>query len=160
MAAPGPDRMLEALEALARGDISVEEADRRLEGSMPDPLDEVLRQVASGELSPEDAEPIIVALSAAQPGREPLPDAPAPRVAGPGSSARTAGRAVRIRVQEGGRTVVNLRIPMSWTGLTSLVPGWSNDQAQPVSEALRNGERGPILDIQDADGDGVVISTE
>ena len=29
--APGPDRMLDALEALARGDISVEEADRRLE---------------------------------------------------------------------------------------------------------------------------------
>ena len=36
----------------------------------------------------------------------------------------------------------------------------SSDQMQQVSEALRNGERGPILDIQDADGDGVVISTE
>ena len=31
VAAPGPDGMLDALEALARGDISVEEADRRLE---------------------------------------------------------------------------------------------------------------------------------
>jgi len=56
--------------------------------------------------------------------------------------------------------VVNLRIPMSWTGLTSLVPGLSNAQVQRVSDALRNGERGPIVDIQDADGDGVVISTE
>jgi hypothetical protein len=57
-------------------------------------------------------------------------------------------------------TTVNLRIPMSWAGLASLVPGLSSAQVQRVSEALRNGERGPIVDIQDADGDGVVISTE
>ena len=50
---------------------------------MADPLDEVLRQVASGELSPEDAEPIIAALSAARPGGDPVPEAPAPRVVGP-----------------------------------------------------------------------------
>ena len=78
----------------------------------------------------------------------------------PSATGGSAGRAVRIRVQERGRTVVNVRIPMSWTGLTSLVPGLSSDQVLRVSEALRNGERGPILDIQDADGDGVVISTE
>ena len=127
---------------------------------MADPLDEVLRQVASGELSPEDAEPIIAALSGAQPEGDQGPEATARQDAGPAGARRTAGRAVRIRVQEDGRTVVNLRIPMSWTGLTSLVPGLSGDQVQRVSEALRNGERGPILDIQDADGDGVVISTE
>ncbi len=128
---------------------------------MADPMGEVLAQVASGELSPEDAEPIIAALSGsgAQDGgtaeEEAAPDAT--EASGVGA---TAGRAVRIRVQERGRTVVNVRIPMSWTGLTSLVPGLSGDQVQRVSEALRNGERGPILDIQDADGDGVVISTE
>ena len=44
--------------------------------------------------------------------------------------------------------------------LTSLVPGLSSAQVQQVSDALRNGQRGPIVDIQDADGDGVVISTE
>ncbi len=56
--------------------------------------------------------------------------------------------------------VVNLRVPMSWTGLTSLVPGLTGDQAVRVSEALRIGERGKIVDIQDEDGDGVIISTE
>ena len=40
--------------------------------------------------------------------------------------------------------VVNLRVPMSWTGLTSLVPGLSDTQAARVSEALRVGERDRI----------------
>jgi hypothetical protein len=125
---------------------------------MADPLHDILRQVAAGDLSPEDAEPIIAALSGTRPGpaQDPMP-ASDPSTA---DASRRVERAVRVRVQEGGRTVVNLRIPMSWTGLTSLVPGLSSDQVLRVSEALRNGERGPILDIQDADGDGVVISTE
>ena len=120
---------------------------------MDDPLDVILQQVASGELSPDDAEPIIAALSAGA-------DASQREAASAADKQGAAGRAVRVRVQEGGRTVVNLRIPMSWTGLTSLVPGLSSAQVQRVTEALRNGERGPIVDFQDADGDGVVISTE
>ena len=120
---------------------------------MDDPLEVILQQVASGELSPDDAEPIIAALSAG-------PEATQRGAADVAGTRATTGRAVRVRVQEGGRTVVNLRIPMSWTGLTSLVPGLSSAQVQRVTEALRNGERGPIVDIVDADGDGVVISTE
>lgn len=128
---------------------------------MADPMDEVLRQVAAGELSPDDAEAIITALSGTSSAREgSQPGESDTDPTGVTAGGRTTGRAVRIRVQEGGRTVVNLRIPMSWTGLTSLVPGLSSDQVRRVSEALRNGERGPILDIQDANGDGVVISTE
>jgi len=45
-------------------------------------------------------------------------------------------------------------------GLASLVPGLSPAHVQRVSEALRNGERGRVVDVRDADGDGVVISTE
>jgi hypothetical protein len=127
---------------------------------MADPMDEILRRVASGELTPEDAEPLISALSGAPPRDDPTAASPGPEGTHGPRAGRPTGRAVRIRVQEDGRTVVNLRIPMSWTGLTSLVPGLSDDQVRRVSEALRNGERGPILDIQDADGDGVVISTE
>ena len=127
---------------------------------MADPMEEVLRQVASGELSPEDAEPIIAALSGDRPRSSRDTQEATPEATEPSATCGSAGRAVRIRVQERGRTVVNVRIPMSWTGLTSLVPGLSSDQVLRVSEALRNGERGPILDIQDADGDGVVISTE
>jgi hypothetical protein len=127
---------------------------------MDDPLEAILAQVASGELSPEDAEAIVGALATEQPVRggqtsTSPPEPPTRSGAGP-----AAGRAVRVKVQEGGRTVVNLRIPMSWAGLSSLVPGLSNAQVQRVSDALRNGERGPIVDIQDANGDGVVISTE
>jgi hypothetical protein len=127
---------------------------------MADPMEEVLRQVASGELRPEDAEPIIAALSDDGPRSSRETQEATPEATEPSGTGGSVGRAVRIRVQEHGRTVVNVRIPMSWTGLTSLVPGLSSDQVQRVSEALRNGERGPILDIQDADGDGVVISTE
>jgi hypothetical protein len=125
---------------------------------MPDPLEEILVQVASGQLSPDDAEPIIAALAGS-------PSVVARDEERPASTSRLADtpgtrRAVRVLVREGGRTVVNLQIPMSWAGLTSLVPGLSSAQVQLVSDALRNGERGPIVDIQDADGDGVVISTE
>ena len=125
---------------------------------MPDPLDEILAQVASGQLSPDDAEPIIAALTAG-PSGSPRGDERAATATRPADPPGTR-RAVRVLVREGGRTVVNLRIPMSWAGLTSLVPGLSSAQVQLVSDALRNGERGPIVDIQDADGDGVVISTE
>jgi hypothetical protein len=127
---------------------------------MTDPLEEVLRQVATGDLSPEDAEPIIAALSGADPRDGASTEGRPSDATDASATSAAAGRAVRIQVQERGRTVVNVRIPMSWTGLTSLVPGLSSDQVQRVTEALRNGERGPILDIQDADGDGVVISTE
>jgi hypothetical protein len=126
---------------------------------MDDALEGILRQVAAGQLSPQDAEPIVAALaSAAAPaGGPPTPDDPVVAPADHGGSDR---RAVRVQVREAGRTVVNLRIPMSWAGLASLVPGLSSAQVQRVSDALRNGERGPIVDIVDADGDGVVISTE
>lgn len=124
---------------------------------MDDPLDAILRRVAAGELSPEDAEPLITALAgparADEAHRASEPTSPSTRVTG-------GGRAVRVQVTEGGRAVVNLRIPMSWTGLTSLVPGLSGEQVRRVTEALRNGEHGRILEIQDLDGDGVVISTE
>lgn len=127
---------------------------------MDDTLDAILRQVASGELSPDVAEPIVAALT------EPTGVVGDPPQAAPGGlppsadPGRSERRAVRVQVQEAGKTVVNLRIPMSWAGLASLVPGLSSAQVQRVSDALRAGERGPIVDIRDADGGGVVISTE
>jgi hypothetical protein len=151
---------------------------------MAEALDELLRQVADGEMSPEDAEPLVALAAAAissmassaDQGWPPMPPVPPVPPAAPmpplppappmpsrpskPSSASPDGRAVRIQVTEAGRMVVNLRVPMSWTGLTSLVPGLSNEQAARVSEALRTGERGRIVDIQDEDGDGVIISTE
>jgi hypothetical protein len=144
---------------------------------MDEPLDEVLRRVASGELSPDDAEVLIAALAEASPrgagpsasagqqpgaarGSEGVAPGPSRPGASPDATGGQVGRAVRVLVTERGRTVVNLRIPMSWTGLASLVPGLSGAQLNRVTEALRNGERGRILDFQDANGDGVVITTE
>jgi hypothetical protein len=129
---------------------------------MDDRIEDVLRRVASGDLTPQEAEPLIAALSGerrpgtSSAGGPRAADSPTPTEGGAGST----GRAVRVQVTEGGRTVVNLRIPMSWTGLATLVPGLSSTQVGRVAEALRNGERGRIVDIQDADGDGVIISTE
>jgi hypothetical protein len=135
---------------------------------MDEALEALLRRVASGDLTPEDAEPLIAALSS----RDHIGDRPGdldpgsartePASTRPSTAGDTpkVGRAVRVQVIERGRTVVNLRIPMSWTGLASLVPGLTSAQVERVEEALRNGEHGRILDVQDADGDGVVISTE
>ena len=146
---------------------------------MDEDLEALLRRVAAGEISPEAAEPLVAAATGArreaaagparpggaEPSRAATPEPPGQRSTADGPppsspGARGAGRAVRIQVTEGGKMVVNLRVPMSWTGLTSLVPGLSDTQAARVSEALRVGERGRILDLQDARGDGVIISTE
>jgi len=70
-------------------------------------------------------------------------------------------RAVRILVTDAGRQVVNLRIPMSLASLAgSLVPGLPEPQLARLQQAIRNGERGTILDVRDEDGSGVRIATE
>ena len=72
------------------------------------------------------------------------------------------GRQLRIKVTERGRQVVNLRIPIGFveTALT-FVPGLGGDQTQRIRDAVRAGAVGPILDVEDADGEGgVLISVE
>ncbi|HET9417360.1 MAG TPA: hypothetical protein VFP30_07450 [Candidatus Limnocylindria bacterium] len=72
------------------------------------------------------------------------------------------GRQLRIKVTERGRQVVNLRIPIGFvdTALT-FVPGLGGDQAERIREAVRAGAIGPILDVEDPDGQGgVLISVE
>ena len=72
------------------------------------------------------------------------------------------GRQLRIKVTERGRQVVNLRIPIGFveTALT-FVPGLGGEQSQRIRDAVRAGAIGPILDVEDADGEGgVLISVE
>ena len=133
---------------------------------MRDELDIVLRLVADGRLSPEDAAPLIDALSRPQdegftlgrtqrhPGRgsAPLPPPP-PSVDGP--------RQLRIRVSERGRQVVNLRIPLTFADTAlRMVPGLSDEQGNRIRAAIAGKTMGTILDVEDEDGDGVVISME
>lgn len=119
---------------------------------MSDELETVLRLVADGHLSPGEAAPIIEALRATESRSRPQP-APA------GGAGR--GRQIRIRVTEGGRTVVNLRVPLSFAETAlRMVPGLGTDQGERIRAAIASGMPGPILDVEDPDGDGVLISLE
>jgi hypothetical protein len=56
---------------------------------------------------------------------------------------------------------VNLRIPMAFADTAlRVVPGISAEQSDRIRAAIAGGTRGPILDVEDEDGDGVVISME
>jgi hypothetical protein len=134
---------------------------------MRDELATVLRLVADGRLSPEEAAPLIEALSQAPrpdprgtggPGPNRLPPPP-PRPFEPGMSAQA--RRLRIRVTERGRQVVNLQIPVAFANSAlRMVPGLSDEQAVAIREAIAAREPTTILDVEDEDGDGVVISME
>jgi len=147
---------------------------------MPEELETILRLVADGTLTPEQAAPIIAALTRT----EKAPDADGihdriertvaraqrraervherfeeahARAQEPGS----AGRQLRIRVTEHGRQVVNLRIPIGFVDAAlKFVPGIGGDQSERIRDAVRAGAVGPILDVEDPDGDGVLISLE
>jgi hypothetical protein len=141
---------------------------------MPEELDSILRRVASGELSPEDAEPLVEAATgkagqrvpAADPSGAEKPGRPfgwsgdSPADAEPAQPEGQVRRTVRLEVLENGRTVTTLRIPMSWASLANVVPGLSRLQTDRIRDAIRSGSVGPILEVQDEDGDGVIISTE
>jgi len=130
---------------------------------MPDELQVILRMVAEGHLSPEEAAPVIEALTRRE---KPAPalgegvaeDAGAAAVE-PGASA--GGRQIRIRVSERGRQVVNLRIPLAFADMAlRMVPGLGQEQTQRIRAAVGSGARGAILDVEDEDGDSVLISVE
>ncbi|MDQ3690842.1 MAG: hypothetical protein M3406_12585 [Chloroflexota bacterium] len=71
------------------------------------------------------------------------------------------GRQLRIRVTEHGRQVVNLRIPIGFVDAAlNFVPGIGGEQSDRIRAAVRAGTLGPILDVEDPDGDGVLISVE
>jgi|KBSSwiStaDraftv2_1062776.scaffolds.fasta_scaffold2695599_1 hypothetical protein len=144
---------------------------------MTDPLERVLNLVVEGRLTPEEAAPILEALdripktgtasgpaaaigsSGSAPGGGPTIEAgtDAGMSAGDGRTPRYA----RVEVRENGRRVVDLRIPISLGRFAlSRVPGLSKEQIAEVEEAVSHGAHGPILDIQDGDGDGVRIVLE
>jgi hypothetical protein len=125
-----------------------------------DAMATVLRLVADGRLSAAEAGPLLDALDDA-PGSGPAsPTATATATADARPSAGP-GRAIRVEVTEGGRKVVNLRVPVS-LGRAALarVPGLSGETTDRVRDALERGLTGPILDVDDGSGDGVRIVIE
>ena len=127
-------------------------------------LHRVLKLVSEGRLTAEEAAPILDALSKAGSSGQGGSDA-----AGHGGTDETTPsggsgarpRYARIQVIENGRRAVDLRVPVGLGRFAlSKVPGLSADQINEVQDALASGSHGPILDVQDADGDGVRISLE
>jgi len=140
----------------------------------------VLGLVAEGRLTADEAAPILDALSkAGSAGAR----SGSPSTGGPGGHAGHPDRAglaghaghpagetsasgerprfARIQVIENGRRAVDLRVPVGLGRFAlSKVPGLSSDQIDEVQGALASGTQGPILDVLDADGDGVRISLE
>lgn len=126
---------------------------------MTDPLDRVLQLVAEGKLSAEDAAPILAALDRkSRPDKGAAASAADPETGrGPAQTPRFA----RVEVRERGRRVVDLRVPISLGRFAlSRVPGLSTQQIAEVEEAVTSGAHGPILDVEDEDGDGVRIVLE
>jgi hypothetical protein len=128
-------------------------------------LEALLRLVADGRLTPAEAAPIVAALTGrAGTTAPPAPSALAKTPDGDRVPARVlpAGpRQLRIRVEEHGRTVVNLRVPLAVAETAlNMVPGLAGEQAARVRAALEGGTIGPIIDVEDPDGDAVLISLE
>jgi hypothetical protein len=137
---------------------------------MSEELERVLELVANGRLTPEEAAPIIEALTAAR--RQTVSDQIAAayakvdevrdRVNGVRQALTGAGtRKLRIRITERGRQVVNLNIPLGFVDAAlGAVPGISEEQGVRIREAIRGGQVGPIVDVEDEDGDTVLITVE
>ena len=130
---------------------------------MPDDaLERVLRLVAEGRLTADEAGPILDALEersgsggGAAETRTPIGDDQ------PDSTTnRDPAKTLRVEVTDGGRAVVNLRIPLSLgRAALSQVPGISDATSDRIREAITAGIKGPIVDVDDGD-DGVRISLE
>lgn len=117
---------------------------------MPEELETILRLVAEGHLTPDEASPIIAAITRAE------------RAAADDDVDARLDAKLRIKITEGGRQVVNLRIPIGFVeSALKFVPGLGGDQGQRIRDAVRTGAVGPILDVEDPDGKGrVLISVE
>jgi hypothetical protein len=122
-----------------------------------DALERVLQLVAEGRLTAEEAAPLLDALEGkghdapAQPASEIPPEA----------SPDAPVSAVRIEVSDGGRKVINLRVPLA-LGRSALngVPGLSEATSERIREAIQAGIKGPIIDVDDEDGSGVRVVIE
>ena len=127
---------------------------------MPD-VEKILKMVEQGALTADEADQILTTL-ATDKGQGPTDKASA-------SAGRQAAanddpdkpRHLRVEITEGGRRVVNLRVPLNMASVAAgFVPGLPDDTAERVRAAIRAGERGPIVDITTDDGDRVLIVNE
>jgi len=127
-----------------------------------DVLERVLALVAEGRLSADEAGPILDALAdrGTGGGADGAAASATPEGARGDATDRDPAKTLRVEVTDGGRAVINLRIPLS-LGRAALgqVPGISDATSERIREAITAGIKGPIVDVEDGD-DGVRISLE
>ena len=125
---------------------------------MPD-VEKILKMVEQGALTADEADEILAAL-ATDKTKTYEATGPASRQA-PANDEPDKPRHLRVEITEGGRRVVNLRVPLNMASVAAgFVPGLPDDTAERVRAAIRAGERGPIVDITTDDGDRVLIVNE
>jgi hypothetical protein len=123
-----------------------------------DALEFVLQLVAEGRLTAEEAAPLLDALEGKDRDTRSQAAGPLP---GENASVEAPASAVRIEVSDGGRKVINLRVPLA-LGRSAIngVPGLSEATSERIKEAIQAGIKGPILDVDDEDGSGVRVVIE
>ncbi len=123
-----------------------------------DALERVLRLVADGHLTADEAGPILDALELRSSAETAGPTSTGAPAATPGGG---PGRALRVEVTEGGRKVVNLRVPISLgRAALSRIPGLSEATTDRIREAIEAGVSGPIVAVDEGSGDGVRVILE
>ena len=126
---------------------------------MPD-VEKILRLVEQGVLTAAEADEILSKLADADNAGA---TAAADAAADPSDRADSPGKAghLRVEITEGGRRVVNLRVPVNIASFAAgFVPGLPDDAAERIRTSIRAGLRGPIVDISTDDGDRVLIVNE
>lgn len=125
---------------------------------MREELATILRLVAEGTLTADEAAPIIEALSLPRPAGEGHEAHAARHGVGDDGGAR---RRIRIQVNERGRRVVDLRVPLAFAAVAArAVPGIPDRYAALIEQAVASETIGAIVDTEDENGDGVLITLE
>jgi len=117
----------------------------------------ILQLVAEGKLTAQEADEILAALNA----REATAASDAAQATASAASQAKKTTHLRIEVTDGGRQVVNLRVPINIAGwASSFLPGLSDQDSDRIRGAVESGTRGTILDVTDDDGSRVLITSE
>jgi hypothetical protein len=125
---------------------------------MPD-VEKILKMVEQGALTADEADQILATLASQKTQADDQTAGSGKRVADNDDPDKP--RHLRVEITEGGRRVVNLRVPLNMASVAAgFVPGLPDDTAERVRSAIRAGERGPIVDITTDDGDRVLIVNE
>jgi polyhydroxyalkanoate synthesis regulator phasin len=126
---------------------------------MPD-VEKILRMVEEGALTPEEADEVLATLASAGHPEQSATEA-ANKADQQADTDTDRARHLRVEITEGGRRVVNLRVPVNIASFAAgFVPGLPDDAAERIRQSIRDGLRGPIVDIASGDGDRVLIVNE